>query len=69
MKFIVEKSGIETNFSELRDPLTFLNYIKINQILVQKTQYKQECHKHLKQIRTGNKSEEQKNDGWYQYTF
>ena len=32
-------------------------------MLVQETQYKQECHKHLKQIRTGNKSEEQKNDG------
>ena len=59
MKFIFYNSGIGTNFSELKDPVTFLNFSKTNKILIEKEWYKQEdFNKFLKQIRIGNKSEQ-----------
>ena len=61
MKFILYSSGLETNFSGLKDPAAFLDDIKTNKILIEKARYKQEeFDKYLKQIRIGNKSEKQK---------
>ena len=61
MKFILYSSGLETDFSGLKDPAAFLDDIKTNKILIEKARYKQEeFDKYLKQIRIGNKSEKQK---------
>ena len=42
LKFIVNRSGLETNFSELKDPIAFLDNIKKREILIEEAQNKQE---------------------------
>ena len=60
-KFIVNSSGIETNFSELKDPVAFLDSIKKCEISIEGARNKQEeFNRYLKKIRIGNKSEKQK---------
>ena len=61
MKFIVNSSGPETNFNELKDPAAFLDSNKKREILIEKARYKEEeLHRHIRKIRTGNKVEKQK---------
>ena len=62
MKFIVNSSGLETDFSELKDPVAFLDSIKNSEILIKEAWHKQEeFNRYLKKIGIGNKSEKQKN--------
>ena len=62
LKFIVDSTGLATNFSELKDTVAFLDSIKKHEILVGKARYKQkEFDRYFKKIRIANKSEEQKN--------
>ena len=42
LKFIVNNSGLETDFSELKDPVAFLESIKKREILIEEAPYKQE---------------------------
>ena len=61
LKFIVNSTGLENDFSELKDPVAFLDSIKKREILIEETRYKQkEFSRHLKRIRIGNKSENKK---------
>ena len=49
-KFIVNSSGLETDFSELKDPVAFLDSIKQREVLVEEARYKQEeFNRYLKQ--------------------
>ena len=41
MKFIVNSSGLETNFIELKDPLAFLDSIKKREMLIEEARHKQ----------------------------
>ena len=51
LKFIVNSSGLETNFSELKDPVTFLYSIKKREISTEEVQHKQEeFNTYLKKI-------------------
>ena len=60
MKFIVNSTGLEIDFSELKDPVAFLDSIKKREISMEEAQYKQkEFDMYLKKIRIGYKSEEQ----------
>ena len=63
MKFIVYSSGLETDFSDLKYHVAFVDSIKKREILIGKAQHKQEVfNRHLAKIRMGNKSEKwQKN--------
>ena len=50
MKFIVNRSDLGNYFSELRDPITFLDSIKRREILIKEAQHKQdEFNRYLKQ--------------------
>ena len=58
---IVQSSGNETNFIEVKDPMVFLNDIKRGKWEKEKTKNLQEgFRKLLKNIWKGNKSERQK---------
>ena len=58
---MVNSSGLETDFSELKDPVTFLDSIKKHEISMLKVRHKQEeFNRYLRKIRIGNKSEKQK---------
>ena len=47
--------GLKTNFSELKDPVAFLDGIKQCEILIEVARYKQkEFNRHLKRIRIEN---------------
>ena len=49
LKFIVNRSGLKTDFSELKDPVAFLDNIKKREILREEAQNKQEeFNRHLK---------------------
>ena len=43
LKFIVNSNGLETDFSELKDPVTFLDH----EILIEKTWHKQVDSMHI----------------------
>ena len=62
LKYIVSSTGLETDFSELKDPEALLHNIKKHKISIDEAQYKQEEFvRYLNKIRGGNKSDEQKN--------
>ena len=42
LKFIVNSTGLETDFSELKDPVAFLDSIKKREISIEEAQCKQE---------------------------
>ena len=42
LKFIVNSTGLETDFSELKDPVAFLDSIKKREIVIEEARYKQE---------------------------
>ena len=59
MNFIVNSTGDETNFSEVEDPITFLN-INSNGITIEEAKESQEdFNRYLKKIRRGNKTKKQ----------
>ena len=59
--FIVISTGDETDFSEVEDPITFLNNIKSGEITIEEAKQSQEdFNKYLKKIRRGNTTEKQK---------
>ena len=61
LKFIVNSTGLETDFSELKDPAAFLDSIKKPEILIEEARYKQKkFSRYLKRIRIGNNSEKDK---------
>ena len=60
MEFIVKSSGLQTDFSELKVPVAFLDSIKIRGILIEETQHKQKEFNWYKKISIGNKSEKEK---------
>ena len=41
-KFIVNSSGLESNFSEVKAPIAFLDSIKKRKISIEESRYKQE---------------------------
>ena len=41
LKFIVNSSGLETDFSELKDPVAFLDSIKKRELLIEEVRHKQ----------------------------
>ena len=41
LKFVVNISNLETDFSELKDPVAFLNRIKKHELSIREAQYKQ----------------------------
>ena len=50
LKFIVNRSDLGNYFSELRDPITFLDSIKRREILIKEAQHKrEEFNRYLKQ--------------------
>ena len=52
---------MEYNFSELLDPITFLNKIKNNEMSIEEAkEYQQDYLDYLNIIRKGNKNAEQK---------
>ena len=59
LKFIVNSSGLETDFSELKDPVAFLDSIKKRELLIEEVRHKQEEFNRYKKIKIGNKSEKQ----------
>ena len=42
LKFIVNSIGLETNFSDLKDPVAFLDSIKKREISIEESRFKQE---------------------------
>ena len=61
MKIIVDSSGLETDFSELKDPVAFLDSIKKREISMEEAQHKkEEFNRYLTKIRIGDNSEKQK---------
>ena len=42
LKFVVNSSNLETDFSELKDPVAFLDNIKKREISIEEARYKQE---------------------------
>ena len=61
LKYTVSSTSLETDFSDLRDPVAFLDSIKKPLISIEEARYKQEeFDRYLKKIRGGNKSDEQK---------
>ena len=42
MKFIIVSSGTETNFSELKDPVAFLDSIRKREISIEEAGHRQE---------------------------
>ena len=62
MNFISKSSGNEKNFSEVEDPITFVNNIESNKITLEQAKASQEdFNEYLKLIQRGRKTEEQKN--------
>ena len=62
MNFISKSSGNETNFSEVEDPITFINNIESNKTTLEQAKTSQEdFNEYLKLILRGRKTEEQKN--------
>ena len=62
MNFISKSSGNETNFSEVEDPITFINNIESNKATLEQAKTSQEdFNEYLKLILRGRKTEEQKN--------
>ena len=62
MNFISKSSSNETNFSEVEDPITFVNNTESNKITLEQAKASQEdFNEYLKLIRRGTKTEEQKN--------
>ena len=60
MKFTFNSSSLETDFSELKDLVGFLDSIKKRETSIKEAQHGQEeFNKYLKIIRIGNKSEKQ----------
>ena len=58
LKFIVNGSGLETDFSELKGRVAFLDNTKKREISIEEARIKQkESNRYLKKIRTGNESE------------
>ena len=56
MNFIVNNNGDETDFSEVEDPITFLNNIKGSERTIEEAKESQEdFNKYLKNIRRGKK--------------
>ena len=56
-RFIISSSVVGTDFSELRDPVAFLDSIRKREISIQEARHKQEeFNKYLKKIRIGKKS-------------
>ena len=52
VKGFVNSSGLETNFSELKDPVAFLIVIKIREIVIEETRHQQEeFNRYLKKNR------------------
>ena len=41
LKFVANNNGLETNFSELKDPVAFLDNIKKLEISIEEARYKQ----------------------------
>ena len=61
MNFIVSSTDSETDFSGVKDSTTFFNDIKENRITIEQAKASQEdFNNHLKTIRRGKKTEEQK---------
>ena len=61
LKFIISNSSTETNFSELKDSVGFLDSIRKCEISTEKVRHKQEeFNRYLKKVRIGNKSGKQK---------
>ena len=61
MNFIINSNDIETDFSGVKDPITLLNDIKENRITMKQAKASQEdFNNHLKTIRRGKKTEQQK---------
>ena len=57
LKPIISSSGTETNFSELKVPVAFLDSIRKSEISIEEARHKQEeFNRYLKKIRSGNKS-------------
>ena len=68
MKFIISSSIKESNFSELKDPVAFLDGIRKSEISVEEARHKQEefdIYLKKKKIRIGNKYEKQRKTYWY----
>ena len=62
LQFVAVKSGKIYNFSELTDPLTFLNEIKAGKMSLEKAKNNQQNYlNYLNIIRKGNKNANQKN--------
>ena len=60
MKFIVNSTGDETDFSDVEDLITFLNNIKSGEITIEEAKESQEdFNKYLKKIRRGNETKKQ----------
>ena len=65
LKFKVNSTALETDFSELKDSVAFLDSIKNREISIEEAWYKQkEFRRYWKGVRIGNKSEKQKNNEW-----
>ena len=61
LKYIVERSAVEYDFNEFKDPITFLEDIKNGKISLEKAKEKQQgYYNYLNAIRKGNKSATQK---------
>ena len=61
LKIIVNSSGLDTDFSELKDPVAFLDSIKKREISMEEARHEQEeFNRYLTKIRIGNNSEKQK---------
>ena len=55
LKFLVSSSGLETDFSELKDHVAFLDSIKKREILIEEARYKQkEFDRNFKKLRIGS---------------
>ena len=61
LKYVVERSGFEYDFNKLKDPITFLEYVKNGKISPEEAKEKQKgYYNYLNAIRKGNKSANQK---------
>ena len=61
LKYVAERSGVEYNFNEIKDPITFLNDIKEGKISLEEAKEKQkDYHSYLNTIQRGNKIASQK---------
>ena len=62
LNFIVENTGAKTNFTEVKDPMIFLNNIKTGKLKLEEAKNLQEdFNKLLKNIQKRNKCEKEKN--------